>query len=128
LGPRSDYLFFWDADTLAELRFVRVTLPGGAPLWHLNELEVVNGSVLANVWYSHQVSGAREEVAENSKHLARVRVHRENDLWGLKLISKGPELKTASTLHMRTWAMTWARHADCEDRPAVRRGNRRVRL
>ena len=52
---RSDYLFFWDADTFVETRFVKVALPNGEPLWHLNELEIVNGSILANVWYSNKV-------------------------------------------------------------------------
>lgn len=77
--PRSDYLFFWDADTLRETRYVQVTLPGGAPLWHLNELEVVNGSVLANVWYAHQVRGKRAGIwRECVRECVRVCVRSEN--------------------------------------------------
>jgi glutamine cyclotransferase len=60
----SDYLYFWDADTMREKRFVRMTLPvagvagaagdpaGRVALHHVNEIEVVNGSLLGNVWYS----------------------------------------------------------------------------
>jgi len=61
---RSDYLFFWDADTFVEKRFVKVTLPHGEPLWHLNELEVINGSILANVWYSNKVKIASSPLVE----------------------------------------------------------------
>ena len=62
MSDGSDYLYFWDADTFEEKRFVRVTLPinqdgaaGVAPLWYINELEVVGGALLANVWYADKI-------------------------------------------------------------------------
>lgn len=52
----SSYLFFWDADTLQEKRYLQVkviTAVGWQPLEYLNELEVLpNGKILANVWYA----------------------------------------------------------------------------
>jgi len=48
----SEWLCVWDDTTLEELRRICVTLPNGEPVWHINELEFVNNSVLANVWYS----------------------------------------------------------------------------
>lgn len=62
----SDYIFFWDRDTLQEKRRVRVTLrqllnnngdddeepeTSTRPVQHINELEMVNGLVFANIWY-----------------------------------------------------------------------------
>lgn len=58
----SDHLFFWDADTMREKRFLTVTLPGtktesGMPhhLKYINELEVFNGALLGNIWYSEKI-------------------------------------------------------------------------
>ena len=47
----SDALIFHDAATFAETGRVRVTL-AGTPLPQLNELEWVDGLVLANIWHS----------------------------------------------------------------------------
>ena len=47
----SEYLHFWDVDDLSEKRRVKVTRQEGEPAINLNELEFVNGKVLANVWY-----------------------------------------------------------------------------
>lgn len=47
----SHYLHFWDADSLAEKRRVAVTRQNGEKAYKMNELEFVNGKVLANVWY-----------------------------------------------------------------------------
>ncbi len=47
----SNTLHFWDVDTLKEKRRVRVTRQNGEPAKRINELELVNGRVLANVWY-----------------------------------------------------------------------------
>ena len=47
----SEYLHFWDADSLEEKRRVAVTRQGGREARNINELEFVNGKVLANVWY-----------------------------------------------------------------------------
>jgi glutamine cyclotransferase len=59
----SEYLFFWDADTLKEKRYVRVTLPitgdNDEPVYlkYINELEVLPGGrfALANVWYDDRI-------------------------------------------------------------------------
>jgi glutamine cyclotransferase len=63
----SDYIFFWDRDTLQEKRRVQVTLRqllnngdddeepeiSKRPVQHINELEMVNGLVFANIWYQN---------------------------------------------------------------------------
>ncbi|MFM9829471.1 MAG: glutaminyl-peptide cyclotransferase [Sphingomonas sp.] len=49
MSDGTDQLRFLDPVTLAERRRVRVTL-NGRPLTQLNELEYVDGEVLANVW------------------------------------------------------------------------------
>lgn len=47
----SNYLHFWDANTLKETKRVEVTRLNGRPAKDINELEFVNGKVLANIWY-----------------------------------------------------------------------------
>ena len=61
----SDYIFFWDRDTLQEKRRVQVTLRqllnngdgdkepqiSKRPVQYINELEMVDGLVFANIWY-----------------------------------------------------------------------------
>lgn len=47
----SEYLHFWDVNTLVEKRRLKVTRMSGLPAYQLNELEFVHGKVLANVWY-----------------------------------------------------------------------------
>ena len=51
MSDGTDQLRFLDPVTLAEKRRVRVTL-NGSPLPQLNELEYVDGEVLANVWHT----------------------------------------------------------------------------
>uniref|UniRef100_A0A7S1BHQ2 Glutamine cyclotransferase n=1 Tax=Corethron hystrix TaxID=216773 RepID=A0A7S1BHQ2_9STRA len=51
----SEFLHFWDAATLQEVRRVPVRLPDGTAIYYLNELEYVNGRVLANQWYSDNI-------------------------------------------------------------------------
>ena len=51
MSDGTDQLRFLDPGTLAERRRVRVTLNGN-PLPQLNELEYVDGEVLANVWHT----------------------------------------------------------------------------
>ena len=45
----SEYLFFWDPDTLSEIRRVRVVDSSGRGVTLLNELEYVHGWVVANL-------------------------------------------------------------------------------
>ena len=47
----SSYLHFWDADSLEEKRKVQVTRQNGKAAEEINELEFVNGVVLANIWF-----------------------------------------------------------------------------
>lgn len=51
----SNYLHFWNVDTLKEIRRVPVTRQSGKPARNLNELEFVNGKVLSNVWYEDTI-------------------------------------------------------------------------
>eukprot|EP01121_Diplochlamys_sp_Union-15-3_P013111 TRINITY_DN4030_c0_g1_i3.p1 TRINITY_DN4030_c0_g1~~TRINITY_DN4030_c0_g1_i3.p1 ORF type:complete len:243 (-),score=47.31 TRINITY_DN4030_c0_g1_i3:53-781(-) len=48
----SDKLFFWNPNTFTTVKTISVKL-NGSPLRFLNELEYVNGYVLANVWYQN---------------------------------------------------------------------------
>jgi len=50
----SQYLHFWDDATLTQHRRVAVT-HNGKSISELNELEYVDGRVLANVWYSDNI-------------------------------------------------------------------------
>jgi len=51
----SDYLLFWDADTMKEVKKVQVKRSNGKPARDINELEFFHGSVLANVWYKDEI-------------------------------------------------------------------------
>jgi len=47
----SEFLHFWDKDTLAQSRKIPVRRRNGDPIRGLNEIEWYRGKVLANVWY-----------------------------------------------------------------------------
>jgi len=47
----SQYLYFWDRDTLEEKRKITVTRFDGSEQQDLNELEMIDGLVCCNVWY-----------------------------------------------------------------------------
>jgi len=47
----SEYLHFWDEETLKETHRVSVTRMDGKKAEKINELEFFNGKVLANIWY-----------------------------------------------------------------------------
>lgn len=51
----SPELYFWDPDTLAETRRLTVT-DGGRPVDDLNELEVIDGEIWANVWQQDRIA------------------------------------------------------------------------
>lgn len=55
LSDGSDTLRFVDPETFAERRRVRVT-DHGAPVDQLNELEMVDGELFANVWHSDHIA------------------------------------------------------------------------
>ena len=48
----SKFLHFWDRDTLAVKRKVKVTRLNGSEQNHLNELAYIGGLVCCNIWYS----------------------------------------------------------------------------
>lgn len=47
----SEFLHFWDKDTLAEKRKIPVTRMDGSKANELNEIEWYRGKILANVWF-----------------------------------------------------------------------------
>ena len=55
MSDGSDELRFLDPATFAERRRIKVTA-AGQPLRNLNELEFVNGEILANVWLTDSVA------------------------------------------------------------------------
>lgn len=63
----SEFLHFWDPDTLEFKRKVAVTRLGGSKANNINELEYWRGRVIANVWYRdfllviHPETGAVEK-------------------------------------------------------------------
>ena len=60
----SPFLHFWDATTLKEKRKVKVTRQNGGKADDLNELEFVNGHVLANVWHQDVILVIHPESGE----------------------------------------------------------------
>ncbi len=55
MSDGTDTLRFFDPDTFVERRRVRVTWRGN-PIDQLNELEMVEGEVFANVWHSDRIA------------------------------------------------------------------------
>jgi len=51
----TQYLYFWDRDTLAELRRVNVTRFDGYEQRQLNELEFMDGLVCCNIWHREDI-------------------------------------------------------------------------
>jgi glutamine cyclotransferase len=48
----SEFLYFWDRDTLDVKRMVTVTRLNGNKQDKLNELEYIDGLICCNIWYS----------------------------------------------------------------------------
>jgi len=71
----SNYLFFWDRDTLKEKRRIPITVgppvaPQGRkplPVSRMNELEFQNGSIIANIWYQNVLLRIDPEKGEVTK-------------------------------------------------------------
>mmetsp|Transcript_27466 Transcript_27466/g.55491 ORF Transcript_27466/g.55491 Transcript_27466/m.55491 type:complete len:631 (+) Transcript_27466:101-1993(+) len=51
----SQFLFFWDRDTLEVKRKVQVTRFDGRPQGQLNELEFMDGLVCCNIWHVDEI-------------------------------------------------------------------------
>ena len=60
----SPFLHIWDAHTLKQTRKVQVTRQNGGKADNLNELEFVNGHILANVWYQDVILVIHPETGE----------------------------------------------------------------
>ncbi len=55
MSDGTDMLYFWDAETFAEIGRVQVTA-AGQPVPKINELEYVNGLVYANIWPTDRIA------------------------------------------------------------------------
>ena len=55
MSDGSNVLHFWDAQTLEETHTVQASHVDGRVIKNLNELEMWNGYVLANVWYTDHI-------------------------------------------------------------------------
>ena len=55
MSDGTSTLFFWDRNTLAEKRSVTVTRLDGTEQARLNELELIDGLVCCNIWYSDHI-------------------------------------------------------------------------
>ena len=51
----SQYLYFWNRDTLSETRRITVTRVDGSKQDQLNELEFIDGLVCCNIWQSDEI-------------------------------------------------------------------------
>ena len=77
----TQYLYFWDRDTLAEKRRVTVTRLHGGEQRLLNELECcMEGLVCCNIWYSDEIICVDpltgRSAREYGKTYARICLHR----------------------------------------------------
>lgn len=52
----SSFLHIWDPQTLRQVSRVQIKDEKGRPLERLNELEYVNGELLANVWFDTRIA------------------------------------------------------------------------
>jgi glutamine cyclotransferase len=60
MSDGTSHIRFLDPDRFNELGRVQVT-DGGRPVDHLNELELVNGQIYANVWFSDRIAMIRPD-------------------------------------------------------------------
>jgi glutamine cyclotransferase len=81
----SQYIHFWDPETMTEKRKLPVTRLNGSPAVKMNEIEYWRGRILANVWYEDVLLVINPE---NGK------VEKEYDfstLWPYKQRNKGSD-------------------------------------
>jgi len=60
MSDGTSVLRFWDPQTFEEIRRVEV-VAGGKPVTNLNELEYVDGEILANVWQTDLIARIRPQ-------------------------------------------------------------------
>mmetsp|Transcript_21282 Transcript_21282/g.45158 ORF Transcript_21282/g.45158 Transcript_21282/m.45158 type:complete len:352 (-) Transcript_21282:61-1116(-) len=65
----SQYLYFWDRDTLAEKRRITVTRSDGTEQDELNELEMIDGLVCCNIWYSDEIICVNPQTGISEKEI-----------------------------------------------------------
>ena len=59
----SSTLYFWDPKTLREVKQLPVT-DGGRPVANLNELEIVEGEIYANIWQQDRIARISPETGK----------------------------------------------------------------
>jgi glutaminyl-peptide cyclotransferase len=59
----SSTLYFWDPKTLSEVKRLSVT-DRGQPVANLNELEIVEGEIYANVWQQDRIARVSPETGK----------------------------------------------------------------
>ncbi|NLL43347.1 MAG: glutaminyl-peptide cyclotransferase [Firmicutes bacterium] len=50
----TDQITYLDPDSFRPVRQITVSSQEG-PIWHLNELEYIDGEILANIWFDHRI-------------------------------------------------------------------------
>jgi len=85
LSDGSEYLHFWDPDTLQQIKRVRVVGADGQGVRNLNELEYIpsEGVVLANVWFKDYIVAIDRETG------AVVRTERTESLFPKMINTNG---------------------------------------
>lgn len=59
----SSTLYYWDPETLREVKRLSVT-DGGKPVTNLNELELVEGEIYANIWQQDRIARVSPETGK----------------------------------------------------------------
>eukprot|EP00580_Thalassiosira_gravida_P012540 CAMPEP_0201652268 /NCGR_PEP_ID=MMETSP0493-20130528/44392_1 /ASSEMBLY_ACC=CAM_ASM_000838 /TAXON_ID=420259 /ORGANISM="Thalassiosira gravida, Strain GMp14c1" /LENGTH=340 /DNA_ID=CAMNT_0048128781 /DNA_START=1 /DNA_END=1023 /DNA_ORIENTATION=+ len=102
----SANLYFWDRDTLAEKRSVRVTRLDGMEQDQLNELEYMDGLVCCNIWYSDDIICVDPESGNS------VREYDMSSLWPTDQRSAGADVLNGIALgtdHVLITGKLWDR-------------------
>ena len=69
----TQYLYFWDRDTLAEMRRVEVTRFDGYEQRQLNELEYMGGLVCCNIWHSDDIICVDPETGKSIREYGKMK-------------------------------------------------------
>jgi len=87
MSDGSEYLHFWDPNTLVEKRKVKVVRQNGQKSDQINELEFWNGRILANVWYQDCIIVIHPETGKVEKEYGKSMSGLESFMWFYRLLA-----------------------------------------
>ncbi len=82
----TQYLYFWDRDTLVEMRRVEVTRFDGYEQRQLNELEYMDGLVCCNIWHSDDIICVDPDTGKSVKEYGKYAFEGNNHTFRAQLI------------------------------------------